>query len=140
VLEFVFEADIIFSEYINREGIKGEIHLDSLAIARRAVELALDKQAEDVVLLDTRQATSYTDYILICSAETDRQLDAIHSEILSTLKKESVLPYKSEGDSESGWILVDYLGVVIHMFSRELRNYYDLDSVYEKATRLLTIQ
>jgi ribosome-associated protein len=102
--------------------------------------LALDKQAEDVVLLDTRQAASYTDYIVICSAETDRQLDAIHREILDALKKESVAPYRSEGDSESGWILMDYLGVVIHIFSRELRDYYSLESVYEKAARLLTIQ
>lgn len=102
--------------------------------------MALDKQAEDVVLLDTRQAASYTDYIVICSAESDRQLDAIQHEIADTLKKESVLPYKSEGSSESGWILMDYAGVVIHMFSRELREYYSLDSVYDKATRLLTIQ
>jgi ribosome-associated protein len=102
--------------------------------------LASDKQAEDVVLLDARQAASYTDYIVICSAESDRQLDAIQNEIMDSLKKESVLPYKSEGSSDSGWILLDYLGVVIHMFSRELRDYYSLESVYEKAPRLLTIQ
>jgi ribosome-associated protein len=120
--------------------INKEIELDSLQIARRAVELASDKQAEDVVLLDARQAASYTDYIVICSAESDRQLDAIQNEIMDSLKKESVLPYKSEGSSDSGWILLDYLGVVIHMFSRELRDYYSLESVYEKAPRLLTIQ
>lgn len=117
-----------------------EIELDSLEIARRAVELASDKQAEDVILLDTRQAASYTDYIVICSAESDRQLDAINREILDTLKKNSILPYKSEGSSDSGWMLVDYLGVVIHIFSRELRDYYNLESVFEKAPRLLTIQ
>jgi ribosome-associated protein len=117
-----------------------EIELNSLEIARRAVELASDKQAEDVVLLDTRQAASYTDYIVICSAESDRQLDAINKEILDTLKKNSILPYKSEGSSDSGWMLVDYLGVVIHIFSRELRDYYNLESVFEKAPRLLTIQ
>jgi len=117
-----------------------EIELDSLEIARRAVELASDKQAEDVILLDTRQAASYTDYIVICSAESDRQLDAINKEILDTLKKNSILPYKSEGSSDSGWMLVDYLGVVIHIFSRELRDYYNLESVFEKAPRLLTIQ
>jgi ribosome-associated protein len=117
-----------------------EIELDSLEIARRAVELASDKQAEDVILLDTRQAASYTDYIVICSAESDRQLDAINREILDTLKKNSILPYKSEGSSDSGWMLVDYIGVVIHIFSRELRDYYNLESVFEKAPRLLTIQ
>jgi len=104
------------------------------------VELASDKQAEDVVLLDTRQACSFTDYIVICSGETDRQLDAIHNEIIDTLRKDSVSPYRSEGDSESGWILIDYLGVVIHIFSREMRGFYALENVYEKAPKLLTIQ
>lgn len=83
---------------------------------------------------------SYTDYIVVCSADSDRQLDAIHREITETLKKEFSLPYKSEGDSDSGWILLDYFGVIIHLFSKELREYYRLETVYEKATRLLTIQ
>jgi ribosome-associated protein len=91
-------------------------------------------------LLDTRQACSFTDYIVICSGETDRQLDAIHNEILDSLRKESVTAYRSEGHSESGWILIDLLGVVIHIFSREMRGYYDLENVYEKAPRLLSIQ
>ena len=104
------------------------------------MELALDKQAEDVVLLDTRQACSFTDYIVICSGETDRQLDAIHHEILDSLRKESVTPYRSEGHSESGWVLVDFLSVVIHILSREMRELYDLENVYEKAPRLLRIQ
>ena len=104
------------------------------------MELASDKQAEDVVLLDTRQACSFTDYIVICSGETDRQLDAIQNEIVESLKKESVKPYRSEGHSESGWILLDYLGVVIHIFSREMRNFYDLENVFPKAPRLLRIQ
>jgi len=111
-----------------------------LEIARRAVELASDKQAEDVVLLDMRQACSFTDYIVICSGDSDRQLDAIHHEILDSLKRELALPYRSEGDSDSGWILMDYLGSVVHIFSKEMRRFYDLESVYEKAVRLLTIQ
>ena len=102
--------------------------------------MASDRQAEDVVLLDMRQACSFTDYIVICSGDSDRQLDAIHHEILDSLKRESALPYRSEGDSDSGWILMDYLGSVVHIFSKEMRRFYDLESVYEKAVRLLTIQ
>jgi ribosome-associated protein len=102
--------------------------------------LASDQQAEDIVLLDTRQACSFTDYIIICSGDSDRQADAIHNEILDSLQKESVIPYHSEGDSDSGWILLDYAGVVIHIFSQQLRGFYSLESVYEKAVRLLTIQ
>ena len=102
--------------------------------------MASDKQAEDIVLLDMRQACYFTDYIVICSGDSDRQVDAIHHEILDSLKKGSALPYRSEGDADSGWILVDYLGVVIHIFSQEMRHFYDLESVYDKAIRLLTIQ
>jgi len=109
-------------------------------LARRAVELASDKQAEEVVLLDVRQACSFTDYIVVCSGDSDRQVDAIHREMLNSLKKDSAVPYHSEGDAESGWILLDYAGVVVHIFSRELRGFYSLESVYEKAVRLLTIQ
>lgn len=93
-----------------------------------------------MVLLDTRQACSFTDYIVICSGESDRQLDAIQNEITKSLGRESVKPYRGEGDSESGWILMDYLDVVIHIFSKEMRNFYDLENVYEKAPRLLRIQ
>lgn len=102
--------------------------------------MATDKQAEDIVLLDTRQACSYTDYMVICSGDTDRQVSAIHNEIVDILKKDAIVPYHSEGDSDSGWILLDYLGVVIHIFSRELRDFYKLESVYEKAPKLLRIQ
>ena len=114
--------------------------LEPIEIARRAVELASDKQAEDIVLLDTRQATSYTDYIVICSAESDRQIDAVYKEILDTLKKEKVTSFHSEGSSDSGWILLDYLGVIIHIFSKELRDYYNLETIYDKSPRLLRIQ
>ncbi len=93
-----------------------------------------------MVLLDMRSACSFTDYIVICSGESDRQLDAIHNEILDTLRKESVIPYRSEGRSESGWILLDYLSVVVHIFSRDMRSFYDLENVYVKAPRLLSIQ
>lgn len=104
------------------------------------MELALDKQAEDVVLLDMRQVCSFTDYVVICSAETDRQIDAIRNEIMESLGRESVRLYHSEGQSDSGWILLDYLGAVIHIFSRQMRNFYDLENVYQKAPRLLRIQ
>ena len=109
-------------------------------MARRAVELASDKQAEEVVLLDVRQACSFTDYIVVCSGDSDRQVDAIHREVLNSLKQEEAIPYHSEGDADSGWILLDYAGVVVHIFSKELRGFYSLENVYEKARRLLTIQ
>ena len=93
-----------------------------------------------MVLLDVRQACSFTDYIVVCSGDSDRQVDAIHREILNSLKQEEAILYHSEGDADSGWILLDYAGVVVHIFSKELRGFYSLENVYEKALRLLTIQ
>lgn len=114
--------------------------MQPVEIARRAVEMASEKQAEDIVLLDVRQACSFTDYVVICHGESDRQLDAIRKEIVDNLKSSAVQPHKSEGNSDSGWIVLDYAGVIVHIFSRELRNYYSLDSVYEKAPQLVRIQ
>lgn len=93
-----------------------------------------------MILLDARQSCSYTDYIVICSGETDRQIEAIQNEILEGLGKQAVLPYRSEGNAESGWILIDYLGVIVHIFSQQMRAYYDLESIYEKAPCILRIQ
>lgn len=93
-----------------------------------------------MVLLDMRRACSFADYIVICSGESDRQLDAICSEILDTLRKEAVIPYHSEGRSESGWMLLDYQSVIVHIFSREMRSFYDLENIYVKAPRLLRVQ
>jgi len=102
--------------------------------------MASDKQADDVMLLDARQSCSYTDYIVICSGETDRQIEAIQNEILEDLRKQAVVPYRSEGNPESGWILIDYRGVIVHIFSRQMRAYYNLESIYEKAPCILRIQ
>ena len=131
---------ICYNGIVGRYFIEKNIHLQPLEIARRAVELASEKQAEDIILMDVRQACSFTDYIIICSGETDRQLDAIRREVADALKKDYIDPYKIEGEPESGWILLDYVDIVIHIFSQEMRHYYHLESIYEKAPQLIRIQ
>ena len=99
---------------------------------------AEDKKALDVVELDLRGVLGYTDYFLICSGNTDRQTKAIHDGILEGLKHEhEKLPRRVEGSGETGWILMDYLDVVVHIFTPETREFYRLEQLWgEVPTRV----
>lgn len=114
--------------------------LESLEIARKAVEAASDKLATDIVLLDTRGVCSFADYFVLCSAESERQIDAIRDEIIQRLKKEDVVPHHEEGNSDSGWLLLDYRSVIIHIFALVQRDYYQLDKLWDQAPALVRIQ
>jgi ribosome-associated protein len=104
-----------------------------LELARKIVDIVSDKQAVDIVLLDTREVCSFADYFIICNGESQRQIKAITDAVTGTLKQENVLPLHEEGTSESGWILVDYNDVILHVFSSFERDYYQLDKFWEKA-------
>jgi ribosome-associated protein len=99
-------------------------------IARYAAE----KKARDVVELDLRGVLGYTDYFLICSGNTDRQTKAIHDGILEGLKREhGTLPHRVEGLSRADWVLMDYLDVVVHIFTPETREFYRLEQLWGEA-------
>jgi ribosome-associated protein len=83
--------------------------------------------------MDTREVCSFADYFVICSAESTRQVKAIADSVVETLKKDGLLPLHEEGTPESGWILLDYNDVIIHVFSLAEREYYQLDQLWEKA-------
>jgi ribosome-associated protein len=96
--------------------------------------LAADKKALEVVELDLRGVLGYTDYFLICSGNTSRQAKAIHDGILEGLKREhGTLPRRVEGASRADWILMDYLDVVVHIFTPEARDYYRLEQLWGEA-------
>jgi ribosome-associated protein len=95
---------------------------------------AVDKKAIDVVELDLRGVLGYTDYFLICSGNTPRQAKAIHDGILEGLKREhQTLPRRVEGASRADWILMDYLDVVVHVFTPETRDFYRLEQLWGEA-------
>ncbi|HEX3511382.1 MAG TPA: ribosome silencing factor [Solirubrobacteraceae bacterium] len=95
---------------------------------------AADKKAIDVVELDLRGVLGYTDYFLVCSGNTGRQAKAIHDGILEGLKHEhGTIPRRVEGSGEGGWILMDYLDVVVHIFTPETREYYRLEQLWGEA-------
>ena len=114
--------------------------LEALELARRAVEIASDKQANNIVLLDLRDLCSFTDYFVICAGESARQIGTISDEIEKVLKKDGVLPHHHEGALDSGWLLLDYSDVIVHIFGAAERDYYKLDELWHEARVVLKIQ
>ena len=100
-------------------------------------ELAADRKAIEIVGLDLRGMVGYTDYFLIASGRSDRQTRAIHDGIHSGMKERyGLLPRRVEGLGESRWILMDYLDVVVHIFTPETREYYRLEQLWGEAAPL----
>jgi ribosome-associated protein len=92
------------------------------------------------VLLDTRTVCSFADYFVICSGETERQIRAIYEEVEHALKKAGVPAVHYEGTADSGWLLLDYGDVIVHIFAAEEREYYQLDKLWSQANLVLRIQ
>lgn len=104
------------------------------ALVAEIARYAADKKAADMVELDLRGVVGYTDYFLICSGNTPRQTKAIHDAILEGLKHEhGTLPHREEGVARAHWILMDYLDVVVHIFTPETRAYYRLEELWGEA-------
>jgi ribosome-associated protein len=108
--------------------------LQGAELLAEIARLAGEKKAIDVVELDLRGVLGYTDYFLICSGNTTRQTKAIHDGILEGLKHEhTTIPRRVEGASRADWILMDYLDVVVHIFTPEARDYYRLEQLWGEA-------
>jgi ribosome-associated protein len=111
-----------------------------LDIARRVVELAEDKKAADIVLLDLTGLTTLADAFVICSGGSERQLDAIADGILEGLRAEKVRPIGREGMAVSHWVLLDFGAVVVHIFTPPERDYYSLEKHWSEARTVLRVQ
>ena len=94
------------------------------------MEAALDKQAVDILMLDIRQVSSFADYFVICTADSDRQINAICDEIDGALSRGGINIYRREGSSDSGWVLLDFGSVIVHVFDQTKREYYDLEQLW----------
>lgn len=111
--------------------------IGSEALARGLAEVADSKGASEVVALDMRKLVSYTDFLAICTARNERQARAIVDEVRLRLKQErELLPSGVEGDGAAGWIVVDYLDAVLHVFTAEARQRYQLEDLWREAPRL----
>ena len=114
--------------------------LEPLELARRIVELAEDKKAADIALLELTPLTSLADYFVICSGGSERQLDAIADGIVSTLREEKTRPIGREGTPASHWVLLDFGSVVVHIFTPPERDYYGLEKHWSEAKTILRVQ
>ena len=104
--------------------------MESQSLANRLAEIASDKKARDIRVLDLRGVAGYTDYFVICSGGTERQTKAIHDAVYEEMKRDGVLPRSVEGAREARWILMDYLDAVVHVFTPEARGFYRLEQLW----------
>ena len=104
------------------------------------MELAEDKKAADIVLLDLGELTTLADAFVICSGGSERQISAIADGILETLRDEGVKPIGREGTAESHWVLVDFGSVIVHVFTPPERDYYQLEKHWAGAKTILRVQ
>jgi ribosome-associated protein len=99
-----------------------------------------DKKGEDILLLDISAISDFADYFVICSGTSDRMLKALADSVLEQVKKETQLRGKLEGEAHDGWLLIDYGGVVLHLFSPDRRDYYRLEDLWSEGKILVHLQ
>ena len=117
-----------------------ETAIEATTLARRTVELAEDKLASDIVMLNLHNVNAIADYFVICTGESDRQLKAILDAIDEGIGKEFGRNARAEGTPDTGWVLLDFGDVVVHIFSVAMRDYYRLERLWSKATPVVVVQ
>ena len=123
-----------------RETAAPRTDLASLDLARRIVELAEDKKAADIVLLDLGELTTLADAFVICSGGSERQIAAIADGIVEKLRDDGIRPIGREGTAESHWVLLDYGSVIVHVFTPPERDYYGLEKHWSAARTVIRVQ
>ena len=117
-----------------------EIDRAPLDLARRIVELAEDKKAADIVLLEIAPLTTVADYLVLCSGGSERQLDGIADGITEGLKAEGIRILAREGEAVSHWVLLDVGAVIVHVFAPPEREFYALERLWAEAKTILRVQ
>ena len=105
----------------------------SREIALAAARAAADKQAVDVTILDVSGLIVITDYFVICSGTSDRQVKTLVEEVEKAVRAIGERPVRREGEADARWVLLDYVDVVVHVFAQEEREYYDLERLWSDA-------
>jgi ribosome-associated protein len=108
-------------------------------LAHRIVDVASDKKASDIVLLRTAELTTMADYFVIASGRTERQVQALSQAIVDELRDEGIKPLGVEGLRSARWVLLDYGGVIVHLFAPEEREYYGLERLWSAAQQVVRL-
>jgi ribosome-associated protein len=114
--------------------------LDAARLAHHIVEVASDKKASNIVLLNVRELTTIADYFVICSGQSERQVQAVAEAILETGESDGRQPIGVEGLSAARWVLVDFGDVIAHVFTPEEREYYKLERLWGDAPIVVHVQ
>jgi ribosome-associated protein len=134
-------AVILSRSEVARESSSAQDSAEALSLARRIVDLASDKQASDIVLLDIRGVSLIADYFVICTAGSERQASAILNDLGDKLLEEfGRKPLHTEGKPDSGWVLLDFGDVIVHVFSSAQRTFYKLEELWAAATPIVRLQ
>lgn len=107
--------------------------MDSKDLSYKISKHIFNKKGYEVKILDLRNITSFTDYFVICSADSDTQVKAIADEVDEKLSEEGIKCYHKEGYKALNWVLLDYFDVVVHIFRNEARRYYNLEKLWGDA-------
>ena len=102
----------------------------------KAARAALSKKATDVVILDLRKVTEFTDYFVLASAANQRQMVAVAEAVMEALREQGLRPTHIEGYPKQEWILLDYSDFVVHLFTPRMRDFYDLERLWGGAGRV----
>jgi ribosome-associated protein len=108
--------------------------------AHLAVDVASDRQATDIVLLDVHAISGFTDFMVIMSVNSVRQLDAVADSLIEQIEKAGLTIHHREGKPDSGWVLVDFGDLVLHVFSEEQREHYRLEQVWALGKQVVRVQ
>jgi len=113
-------------------------NMESREKSRLCINAVLNKKALDLILLDVRKVSSFADYFIICSGQSSRHVQGIASSIKESLAKEGIYPLGIEGFTQGSWILMDYNEVIIHIFYKTIREFYDLEGLWSDAKQIET--
>ena len=102
--------------------------------AQRISELMLEKKAIDIIIIDVREITTLTDFFVVCTSESEPQTRAITDHINQKMKEEGVRSWHIEGYEHLDWVLIDFVNIVVHIFSKETREYYEFERLWADGT------
>lgn len=107
--------------------------MTSKTLAKKIALSALEKKAEDIVIMDLRKVTTMTDYFVVCSADSDTQVKAIADNVREGAREAGESVWKNEGYTDASWILLDYVDVVVHVFHKQTREFYNIEKLWGDA-------
>ena len=119
---------------------RGGERLEPVEYARKAVDVASEMQAVDILMLDVSEVSSFADYFVILSADNRRQMEALAEDLAQTLKQAGASLHHREGTADSGWVLLDFGDVLLHVFATEAREYYRMDQLWSKGRTVVRFQ